>query len=60
MFTEIFRNEIFEYEGRGYTYLLKDLLNALLLFALFWGNAFIFISEISLSELYAIKGKFRE
>ena len=52
MFTEIFRNKIFEYKGRGYTYLLKGSLNTLLLFALLWGNAFIFISEISLSELY--------
>ena len=36
MFTEIFRNKIFEYKGRGHTYLLKGLLNTLLLFALLW------------------------
>ena len=43
MFTEIFTNKIFEYKGRGYTYLLKGLLDTMLLFALLWENAFIFL-----------------
>ena len=51
MFTEIFRNKIFEYKGRGYIP-LKSFSQYFAALCVVLGIVSVFISEISLSEIF--------